>query len=86
MKLKSTTGTMIVDYHPVKFIDNTILDDWFLKVVSSEGSEMMSKQFIRKQDMFDEVNERVGVGYEVIDFNTTHQLGNPTNGDCFILT
>lgn len=82
MKLQSTTGTMVVDYHPVKFVDNTILDDWFLKVVSFKGTEEMSKKFIRKHDMFNEINERVGIGYEVVDFNTIHQIGNPISGAC----
>jgi hypothetical protein len=82
MKLQSTTGTMIIDYHPVMFDDNTPLEDWFLKIVSMEGSDAMSKKFIRKNDMFDEINERVNIGYEVIDFNTDYQVGNPITGAC----
>jgi len=32
--------------------------------------------------MFDEVNERVECGYEVIDFNVIPQIGNPISGAC----
>jgi hypothetical protein len=64
------------------FVDNTPLEDWFLKIVSMKGSNAMSKKFIRKNDMFDEINERVNIGYEVIDFNTDYQVGNPITGAC----
>ena len=32
--------------------------------------------------MFDEINERIEYGYEVIDFNTVRQVGNPITGIC----
>jgi hypothetical protein len=84
MKLQSTTSNSIVDYYPVKFIDGTLLSDWFLRIVSFPGTETTttSKKFLRKKDMFDEVNERVECGYEVIDFNVIPQIGNPIAGAC----
>jgi hypothetical protein len=42
----------------------------------------MSKKFIRKNDMFNEINDRIEYGYEVIDFNTVRQVGNPITGAC----
>jgi hypothetical protein len=82
MKLQSATSNSIVDYYPVKFVDGTLLSDWFLRIVSFTGTETTSKKFLRKNDMFDEVNERVECGYEVIDFNVIPQIGNPISGAC----
>jgi hypothetical protein len=80
MKLESTTST--VDYYPVKFVDGTLMSDWFLRVVSFKGTETTSKKFLRKKDMFDEVNDRLAYGYDVIDFNLIPQIGNPIAGAC----
>ena len=82
MKLKSNNGELVVDYYPVQFVDGTLLDEWFLKIVYSEKIDKMSKKFIRKNDMFDEINERIEYGYQVIDFNTIRQVGNPITGIC----
>lgn len=82
MKLESTTTGNVVDYYPVKFVDGTILTEWFLRVVSFEGIETTSKKFLRKKDMFDDVNARVAYGYDVIDFNLIPQIGNPIAGAC----
>jgi hypothetical protein len=82
MKLQCTTSNNVVDYYPVKFVDGTLLDDWFLRIVSFKGSDATSSKFLRKNDMFEEVNERVGYGYEVIDFNTIPRVGNPISGAC----
>ena len=82
MKLESNTTGNVVDYYPVKFVDGTILTDWFLRVVSFEGIETTSKKFLRKKDTFDEVNERIVHGYKVIDFNLIPQIGNPISGAC----
>ena len=82
MKLESNTTGNVVDYYPVKFVDGTILTEWFLRVVSFEGTETTSKKFLRKNDMFDEVDERIAHGYKVIDFNLIPQIGNPIAGAC----
>ena len=82
MKLQSTASNNVVDYYPVKFVDGTILTEWFLRVVSFEGTETTSKKFLRKKDAFDEVNDRIAYGYEVIDFNLIPQIGNPIAGAC----
>jgi len=39
MKLESRTTGNVVDYYPVKFVDGTILTEWFLRVVSFDGIE-----------------------------------------------
>ena len=82
MKLQSTNSSSIVDYYPVKFVDGTLLTDWFLRIVSFKGSDATSSKFLRKKDMFDEVNDRVAYGYEVIDFNLIPKIGNPIAGAC----
>jgi hypothetical protein len=82
MKLESNTTGNVVDYYPVKFVDGTILTEWFLRVVSFEGIETTSKKFLRKKDAFDEVNDRIVHGYKVIDFNVIPQIGNPLSGAC----
>ena len=82
MKLKSNNGELVVDYYPVQFVDGTLLDEWFLKIVYSKDMNKLTKNFIRKNDMFDEINERIEYGYEVIDFNTIRQVGNPITGAC----
>jgi hypothetical protein len=82
MKLQSTASDSTVDYYPVKFVDGTLMSDWFLRVVSFKGTETTSKKFLRKKDMFDEVNDRLAYGYDVIDFNLIPQMGNPLVGAC----
>ena len=82
MKLECYTTGNVVDYYPVKFVDGTILTEWFLRIVSFEGTETTSKKFLRKNDAFDEVNDRIACGYEVIDFNLIPQIGNPIAGAC----
>ena len=82
MKLKSNNGELVVDYYPVQFVDGTLLDEWFLKIVYSKDMNKLTKNFIRKNDMFDEINERIEYGYQVIDFNTIRQVGNPITGIC----
>ena len=82
MKLKSNTNTVVIDYYPVKFVDGTILNEWFLKIVSSEDIDRIFKKFIRKNDMFSEIDECVEYGYNVVDFNTNYQVGNPITGIC----
>ena len=66
MKLESYTTGNVVDYYPVKFVDGTILTEWFLRVVSFEGVETTSKKFLRKKDAFDEVNDRI-IAEHIVD-------------------
>ena len=43
MKLKSGNDALVIDYYPVQFVDGTLLDEWFLKIVYSEKVDKMSK-------------------------------------------
>jgi hypothetical protein len=82
MKLQSTTGTLTVDYYPIQLPHGDVCEDWVLKVLKFQGTDTMSEKYVTKKQMNREVNERVGMGYDVIDFNVTPQYGNPMNGAC----
>lgn len=83
MRLKSTDGTMIVDFYPIKGFDGNIIPDHFLKVLAWQGIEVQSKKVVSKKEMIDSVNERVhGYNYNVIDFNVLPQFANPMAGAC----
>ena len=76
MKLSSNTGSMVVDFYPVKFVDGTVSDRQVLKIVTFMGGTQ-SMSMINKRDMQREVDSRVhGYGYQVIGFNTIPQLYN----------
>jgi len=82
MKLQSETGTMVVDYYPVKLPHGEISKSWMFKMVSFKGVDVMSKSFISKKQFESECDERIGMGYNVVDFNMIPQLGNPMAGAC----
>jgi hypothetical protein len=42
----------------------------------------MSKKVITKKEFIRECDERIGMGYQVTDFNTLPQLANPMWGAC----
>jgi hypothetical protein len=76
VQLSSNTGSMVVDFYPVKFADGTISTRQMLKIVTFMGGTR-SISMINKKDMQREVDSRVnGYGYEVIGFNTIPQLYN----------
>jgi hypothetical protein len=74
--------SMVVDYYPVKLPFGDISKSYILKVVSFQGAETMSKKFITKKEFVRECDERIGMGFEVTNFNIIPQLGNPMNGAC----
>jgi hypothetical protein len=82
MQLTSTTGTMVVDYYPVKLPFGDISQSYMLKILSFKGVETMSTKFITKKEFVRECDERIGMGYDVTNFNTIPQLGNPICGAC----
>lgn len=53
-----------------------------LKVLKFQGVDTMSKKFITKREFDRECAERIGMGWEVTDFHTEHQVGNPMAGAC----
>lgn len=80
MKLQSNVGT--VDFYPVQLPDGWVCADSFLKVLKFNGTNTVSEKYVTKKEMQTEVNQRVAVGDEVVDFNTTPQYGNPMACAC----
>ena len=67
MQLTSKTGSMVVDFYPVKFADGEIHNRLMLKVVTFMG-ESQSKSYINKKDFRREIPSRIeGYGYSVTD-------------------
>lgn len=77
MQLTSTTGTMVVDYYPIK--DST---QFLYKVLKFQGVDTMSTKCITKRDFERECAERIGMGYNVTGFNTEEVNVNPMSGAC----
>jgi hypothetical protein len=77
MQLTSNTGTMVVDYYP---ISNST--QFVYKVLKFQGVDTMSTKCITKRDFERECEERIGMGYEVTDFNTESVNVNPMAGAC----
>lgn len=77
MQLTSTTGTMVVDYYPVKGSTQ-----FLYKVLKFRGVDTMSTKCITKKEFEREMNERIGMGYEVTNFNTEEVNVNPMAGAC----
>jgi hypothetical protein len=77
MQLTSTTGSMVVDYYPIK--DST---QFLYKVLKFQGVDTMSTKCITKRDFERECDERIGIGYNVTGFNTEEVDVNPMNGAC----
>jgi hypothetical protein len=77
MQLTSNTGTMVVDYYP---ISNST--QFIYKVLKFQGVDTMSTKCITKRDFERECEERIGMGYEVTDFNTESVNVNPMAGAC----
>jgi hypothetical protein len=76
MRLQSETGTMVVDYYPCKMEDGTVSPNFLVKVVRFRGIETMSTKIITRKQFVNECNERVGIGYRVVDFNTVPREGS----------
>lgn len=77
MQLTSTTGTMVVDYYPIEGSTQFIY-----KVLKFKGVDTMSTKCITKKDFHREMDERIGLGYEVTNFNTDAVNVNPMAGAC----
>lgn len=77
MQLTSITGTMVVDYFPIK--NST---EFMYKVLKFQGVDTMSTKCITKRDFERECEERIGLGYEVTGFNIEEVNVNPMAGAC----
>lgn len=76
MKLQSKTGSMVVDFYPIKTPMGNVSEEWFLKTLTFQG-ETQSKKFLNRIEMNLEVDGYIDHQYEVVDFNTIPQLANP---------
>ena len=78
MKLQSKTGSMVVDFYPIKTPMGNVSKEWFLKTLTFQG-ETQSKKFVNRIEMSLEVENYLNrtIPYEVVDFNTIPQLANP---------
>ena len=76
MKLLSITGSMMVDFYPIKTPMGNVSEEWFLKTLTFQG-ETQSKKFLNRIEMNLEVDGYIDHQYEVVDFNTIPQLANP---------
>ena len=52
------------------------------KVLKFRGVDAMSYKCITKRDFQREMDERIGMGWEVTGFNTEVKNVNPMNGAC----
>jgi hypothetical protein len=68
---------MVVDYYPIEGSTQFIY-----KVLKFQGVDTMSTKCITKCDFQRECDERIGLGYEVTNFNTDAVNVNPMNGAC----
>jgi hypothetical protein len=78
MKLQSKTGSMVVDFYPIKTPMGNVSKEWFLKTLTFQG-ETQSKKFVNRIEMNLEVENYLNhsIPYEVVEFNTIPQLANP---------
>ena len=78
MKLQSKTGSMVVDFYPIKTPMGDVSKEWFLKTLTFQG-QTQSKTFLNRIEMNLEVQEYLNhtIPYEVVEFNTIPQLANP---------
>ena len=78
MKIQSKGGSMVVDYYPIKMPSGVVSKEWFLKILSFEGTTQ-SKKFLNRVEMNLDIQEHLNhtIPYEVVDFNTIPQLANP---------
>ena len=74
--------SMVVDFYPIQLSDGNICTGHVLKVLKFQGVDTMSTKCITKRDFDRECDERIGMGWEVTDFNTTAQYWNPMWGAC----
>jgi len=72
---------MVVDFYPVKNSYGDVSREWFIQILTFLGGTQ-SKKYLNRVEVGIQVRERLAYGYEVIDFNTIPQLGNPMSGAC----
>jgi len=58
MELTSKDGNMVVDFYPVKDLDNNLINNRMLKVLSFRG-DMQKKMLISKEEFYYQVREYI---------------------------
>ena len=58
MELTSKDGNMIVDFYPIKDLDNTLINNRMLKVLSFRG-DTQKKMIITKNEFYYQVKEYI---------------------------
>ena len=58
MELTSRDGNMVVDFYPVKDLDNNLINNRMLKVLSFRG-DMQKKMIISKEEFYYQVREYI---------------------------
>ena len=58
MELTSRDGNMVVDFYPVKNLDNTPINNRMLKVLSFRG-DMQKKMIISRQEFGHQIKEYI---------------------------
>ena len=58
MELTSKDGNMVVDFYPVKDLDNNLINNRMLKVLSFRG-DMQKKMLITKDEFYSQVREYI---------------------------
>ena len=58
MELTSKDGNMVVDFYPVKDLDNNLINNRMLKVLSFKG-DMQNKMLITKDEFYYQVREYI---------------------------
>ena len=58
MELTSKDGNMVVDFYPVKDLDNNLINNRMLKVLSFRGDQQ-KKMLISKDEFYSQVREYI---------------------------
>ena len=58
MELTSKDGNMVVDFYPIKDLDNNLINNRMLKVLSFRG-DMQKKMIISKVEFYSQIKEYI---------------------------
>ena len=76
MELTSKDGNMVVDFYPVKDLDNNLINNRMLKVLSFKG-DTQKKMLITRQEFYYQVREYIkDCKYSVTSEYMPHQFIN----------
>ena len=58
MELTSKDGNMVVDFYPIKDLDNNLINNRMLKVLSFRG-DMQKKMLITRNEFYSQIKEYI---------------------------